>query len=50
LPKKESGAEKRLSQHEKETLITERRTNIMCDFMNEAIANFKNQNKGPLPE
>lgn len=50
LPRRETNDKDRISKDEKENMITERRTQLMSDFLHEALINYQKMNKGPLPE
>lgn len=49
LPSKEKSGPRK-TKDEKEVIVTERRSQIMCNFINEALANYSKKNNGPLPE
>lgn len=50
LPGREKSLKERKSKDEKETIVTEKRSAIMCKFINEALINYQKTNKGPLPD
>nr|AEX87970.1 Otiwi8 [Sterkiella histriomuscorum] len=50
LPSRESSTKERLSKDQKETIVTEKRCEIVCIFIREALQNYQAKNKGPLPD
>lgn len=50
LPGREKTKTERRTKDEKETIVTEKRSEIVCKFIRDALGNYQNANKGPLPE
>ncbi len=50
LPRRETSDKDRLSKDEKETLVTEKRTKIMQEFIIEALDVYQKSNNGQFPE
>jgi predicted Zn-dependent protease with MMP-like domain len=50
LPKRETNSKDRISKDEKEKIITEKRSELLSNFVAEALLNYSKANNGPLPE